>query len=184
MSLFPNPDKAIKDSLSKLAPLIIEKLNFYLGAEFGFRNTESGFSQGGAAFDDKNETFSKSKELRIKTGKLYRSFALNSENTLTDYDVTEKGLKVTYGSELPYAEIHEYGGFVKSKGKMESFFWYKFFNTDNEFYRIMALSVRKKGGVNIPKRPYFNPALKAFRKNGLKEIYLQIIEEITKRING
>lgn len=184
MALFPNPDTMITQTLKKLAPFIIQKLNFYLGAEFGFRSTESSFTSGGAAFNDSGNTWSTSNELRIKSGKLYRSFSLNNSDTLTDFTIAKNGLKITYGSKLPYASIHEFGGFVRSKGNMHKYFWAKYFETDNEFYKIMALSVLKKGGVNIPKRAYFNPALKEFNKKGLTEILNLIINDIIKKMNG
>lgn len=49
-------------------------------------------------------------ELQNVTGRLFRSFALNSPETLSEVIGDANGLEINFGSDVPYAAIHEYGG--------------------------------------------------------------------------
>ena len=57
-------------------------------------------------------------------------------------------------SDTPYSRIHQTGGTIHSKGKMEWFFLWQFHQTGDEKWKRMFLSVRKWGFINIPARPY------------------------------
>ena len=70
-----------------------------------------------------------------------------------------------FGTSLPYASIQEYGGEVKSKGRMEKFMWAMFLETKNIFWKILALAVKKKGGINIKARPYFFKSIDQINEN-------------------
>jgi hypothetical protein len=61
--------------------------------------------------------------------------------------------------------VQEFGGFIASKGNMHKYFWAKFAETKQPYFKNIALSVKKKGGVNIPARPYFNPAVDRLRND-------------------
>ncbi len=104
---------------------------------------------------------SKSDKLTTYSGALFRSFT--------------KSIK--------YAAIHEFGGFIKAtpvtviKSKsgrkmnkstyvMAQFFWAKYYTTKQPYFKRLALGVEKNGGVNIPARPYFNPAVEKLRNDG------------------
>ena len=108
---------------------------------------------------------STSTKVAINTGKLFRSFARGSEGNV--YKVTESGgiFELEYGSDLPYARIQETGGFIRSKGKMEGYFWARYRETGVAYFRNIALKVRRVGGVQIPARPYFAPAVQRFRQD-------------------
>ena len=108
---------------------------------------------------------STSTKVAINTGKLFRSFARGSEGNV--YKVTESGgiFGLEYGSDLPYARIQETGGFIASKGKMEGYFWARYRETGVAYFRNIALKVRRVGGVQIPARPYFAPAVQRFRQD-------------------
>ena len=108
---------------------------------------------------------STSTKVAINTGKLFRSFARGSEGNV--YKVTESGgiFGLEYGSDLPYARIQETGGFIRSKGKMEGYFWARYRETGVAYFRNIALKVRRVGGVQIPARPYFAPAVQRFRQD-------------------
>lgn len=108
---------------------------------------------------------STSTKVAINTGKLFRSFARGSEGNV--YKVKESGaiFELEYGSDLPYAKIQETGGFIRSKGKMEGFFWARFRETGIAYFRNIALKVRRVGGVQIPSRPYFSPAVQRFKQD-------------------
>jgi len=96
---------------------------------------------------------------------------LGNPNTLTKIDTAnERGISVTVGSDLIYARKQNYGGVIKatpiangrSKFKMESYFWGMFKEHNNIFYKIMALSVRKRGGVVLNKTLFFDKSIKTF----------------------
>jgi hypothetical protein len=53
----------------------------------------------------------------------------------------------------------------KSTYVMAQFFWAKYYTTKQPYFKRLALSVEKKGGVNIPARPYFNPAVDRLRND-------------------
>lgn len=108
---------------------------------------------------------STSTKLAINTGKLFRSFARGSEGNV--YKVSESSgiFELEYGSDLPYARIQETGGFIRTKGKMEGYFWNRYRETGVAYFRNIALKVRRVGGVDIPARPYFAPAVQRFRQD-------------------
>jgi hypothetical protein len=108
---------------------------------------------------------STSTKLAINTGTLFRSFARGSLGNI--YKVTEVNgnFELQYGSILPYARIQEYGGFIATKGKMEGYFWARYRETGVAYFRNIAIKVRRVGGVQIPARPYFRPAVQRFRQD-------------------
>jgi hypothetical protein len=97
---------------------------------------------------------------------LVSSFTEGKSHSLTKSVNTNDNLKITIGSDLVYAGVQEFGMFIKSKGKMQNYFWAKYYESKkkNPYFRIMALSVIKKGGIEIKARPYFNPALKKLQE--------------------
>ena len=108
---------------------------------------------------------STSTKLAINTGKLFRSFARGSEGNVYRVQESSGNFELEYGSDLPYARIQETGGFIKSKGKMEGYFWARYKETGVAYFRNIAIKVRRVGGGNIPARPYFAPALQRFRQD-------------------
>lgn len=131
-------------------------------------------------FGEKNRPFAKNttKNIFDKTGTLYRSFNRRDVNNITNISYKKDGVNIEYGSKVIYASIHETGKFIKSKGNMHKYFFAKYKQTNNESYKWVALSVLKKGGVNIPKRPYFEPALKDFENEGLPLILENLLNKI------
>ena len=133
----------IADSLNKL-PFVMQA---YIGANMEFR---------GAADRIAPSTSSK---LAINSGTLFRSFSKGQPGNVFRVSQNGDNFEAEYGSDLPYARVQEFGGFIASKGRMHKYFWAKFAETKQPYFRNIALSVQKKGGVNIPARPYFNPAV-------------------------
>jgi phage gpG-like protein len=82
-------------------------------------------------------------KLYVNTGRLARSFAPFAREGV----LRMKGLSVEYGTKVPYAAIHEYGG---RAGRL--------------------------GRARIPARPYIRPAVKQARKE-LVELYRAIMQE-------
>lgn len=125
---------------------------------------------------------STSTKLAINTGKLFRSFARGSEGNV--YKTSQSGdiFELEYGSELPYARIQETGGFIRTKGKMEGYFWNRYRETGVAYFRNIALKVRRVGGVQIPARPYFRPAVLRLRQDtkyaeGVRSAVIQGIQQ-------
>jgi len=92
--------------------------------------------------------------------------------------VGSKGITGTFQSNKPYANIHNVGGFIASKGNMHKFFWAQYAKTKQQFYKIIALSVMKKGGVNIKKRAYFDNATAAFQSEAIPRISTDVLERV------
>lgn len=134
----------------------------------------------GTNFEDgaKGDGPSTSTKLYIGTGQLARSLKKGDKNNIFNFSMTENEIKLEYGTKLQYAKIHETGGFIKSKGRMASFFWAKFYETKSPYYRNLALKVMKVGGVNIPPRPYLEPGFKLFNEKYLPMLLDSMIKKI------
>lgn len=187
-----NDIKSLIDTLYKELPKILQEsgqkilLEFggFLGAELDNYKPSSGYASGGSAFPAAEETWSNSEKLRFKKGNLWRSFIdPKSQTSNTTVKVGKDGVEAHIESDLVYAEVHERGMFIKSKGKMQNYFWAQYINTKNEFFKIMALSVLSKGGVNIPARPYFEPAFKEFESKGVKKFLETLLDRIVRVFN-
>jgi len=93
-------------------------------------------------------------------------FSDRVRESTTTLDVGPHGLIWTRLISVPYAAIHEHGGSFKvpTTPKMESYFWAKAYETgmnqDNEWrYLALAASSRSYFNINVPARPYAEPAL-------------------------
>lgn len=118
--------------------------------------------------------FSKSDKLYVNSGRLTQSFVPQRFGSLAGVEVTSNGLRIRLGTDIIYARIHEYGGFIPSRGRMHRYFWAKYYETRDKSYKIIALSVMRKGGVDMPARPFFNPAVKVFRVEGREQLLKQL----------
>lgn len=150
----------------------------YLGLEMGVKTPSAGFKSGSEAFPDSEAGFKSGQQLEYRTGRLYRSFNQRGKETETKLNISNDNIELTVGSKVPYAEIHNTGGFIKSKGKMSKYFWYKYITSGNEFFKIMALAVEKNGGVNIKKTNYFDNAVRNFERDGIAKIFRSLIEKM------
>jgi len=127
-------------------------------------------------------TISKSKRIadqRTVDG-LVGSFDKKSPDTLTDIKRVGAEIKGTFGTKVIYASVHEYGMFIKSKTKTSMFkgLMKKYYETKIDFYRGLAIKAREQGGIQIPARPYFEPAIKKFNSKGLSDWQQDLIDEI------
>jgi len=100
--------------------------------------------------------------LRRATGRLARSLIgarqdRGSEEGIFDLTPTREGARLTFGSEVPYAAVHEYGGRQEVTVKQRRFFWAKAIETEKDKWKAMALS----DTLEFPERPYLRPALEA-----------------------
>ena len=92
-------------------------------------------------------------KLRRITGALFKSLNRKDPNNTFELRTSAFGFDVIYGSKLPYAAIHEYGG-QAGKGLK----------------------------VNIPKRPYLLPALEQFDKTTKEQFTNAVKYQITLEI--
>lgn len=121
---------------------------------------------------------SRSDKLGVGTGALYRSFLPGNENNELKIEVSDDSISIESTSKLKYALVHEKGMFIASKGRMEKFFWGKFRSTGNPYMKAMALSVRKRGGVNIPARPFIAPSIKDWQDKQSSAMLGRIVKVI------
>jgi len=97
--------------------------------------------------------------LFVRSGNLFRSFTKgNPFNILKD---TGKGIE--FGSKLPYAAIHEYGGVIDHPG------------TANGFGKGIPIPAH---GIPMPKRSYLAPAIKAFEEQALEALVIKSMQPI------
>jgi hypothetical protein len=121
---------------------------------------------------------SRSDKLGVGSGALYKSFLPGNENNELSIEVTDDTVTIESKSKLKYAMVHEKGMFIASKGRMEKFFWGKFYSTGNPYMRAMALSVRKRGGVNIQARPFIAPSIKDWQAQKSSAMLGRIVKVI------
>lgn len=180
------PPAAVQALLKDAAQRAGYGLQAYIGAEMGLGKVSDDWrqgKQGAVAFPATETTWSKSQKLTTRTGKLYKSFAPNNSNNIFVVDTGDGKLLIKYGTRLIYAGVQENGGFIKSQGRMHLWFWAQYQKTHNEFFKIMALSVKKKGGVTIPARPYFAPGVERFQREGMPLLLKDIAQILYDTIN-
>ena len=175
----------LKDALQRAA----FGLQAYIGAEMSGGQPDNSWREGKPksgvkAFPASKTTWSTNKELRVQRGRLFKSLAPNSPDNISTIQVSDGKVALLYGTRVVYAAIHESGGFIANKGKMDKWFWAQYKQTKNEFFKIMALSVRKKGGVTVKARPYFNLGVENFRREGLPLLLQDISEGLLAYINN
>ena len=64
---------------------------------------------------------------------------------------------ITFYSDLAYAGIHNEGGEIKVTARMKRFFWHKYHETKDEFWKAMALMKVGKT-IKIPRRQFLGMA--------------------------
>jgi hypothetical protein len=168
------------DAISAMPKVLKEAARqqaFFIQAHIGDRMRFTG--KGSAVYP--NDT----NELQTVGGKLYQSFIPNKAHNIYRPDISPTSASVVYGSDLIYAKVHEEGMFIKSKGKMASFFWARYYKTKVDYWKYVALSVQKKGGVDIPKREYFGVAIKDYQDSNepqviFDEVLLKLKKELFK----
>ena len=64
---------------------------------------------------------------------------------------------ITFYSDLAYAGIHNEGGEIKVTARMKRFFWHKYYETKDEFWKAMALMKVGKT-IKIPRRQFLGMA--------------------------
>jgi phage virion morphogenesis protein len=111
------------------------------------RSIMKNFAQGG-----RPDKWKQSKRAAAGNGQTLKQSG-RLHNSIT-YAIT--GRKVTWGTNKIYAAIHNFGGKIKPRvtPKMRKFFWAKYFETEDEKWKYLALTVKKRLTINIQKRQY------------------------------
>ncbi len=129
--------------------------------------------------------FNTTGKLYTRKGALVRSFVPGQPGNIFNVKrADEKGLVIDFGTSLPYASIHEYGGKIKSSPRMIGYFWAMYKQTQLKFFKILALAARKNGGFTIKARPYFAPAVRKFEKDGVEFLQRNLFINLEKAWNG
>ena len=109
-------------------------------------------------------------KVKTDTGRLKNSFSVKITGTGTK----AKGF---VGSPLKYAPIHEFGKKINVSRKMSRFAWRKWYETQDEMWKKIALLKGKQ--IKIPARYYLRKTMKAAKKDVLK-IVKSTVEEVYK----
>lgn len=84
-----------------------------------------------------------------------------------------------FGTSVEYAAIHEFGGLIRVTPRMRKFFWARWFETKDPFWKHMALF---KDQIRMPARPYLRPALRDERERIEQEATERFLNIIQARI--
>lgn len=125
------------------------------------------------------------------TGRLMRSLAPGGPGAVFEVKPAKNdAITIRFGSSLRYAGVQERGMTIMSKGRMHKYFWAMYYLVRGaqggggkaakalhratrlgkssglggaaDFYKRMALSVKKRGFVTIPPRPFLHPAAEKY----------------------
>lgn len=139
-------------------------MQLYLSAEFGeitrFQNYDLRINQ--------------TNKLRLQTGALYKSFFKKR-----DLKYSNGMVEGSIGSELKYANIHEYGGTIKVTQKMSNFALAMYIKTKNKLWLGIRSKYYQNKSMIIKKRPYFNPFISEMNKSGIKEWWDMVEDSLT-----
>lgn len=105
----------------------------------------------------------KGRAILVKSGKLRRA--------IKPLKITEKIVVVGIGEHIPYAALHNSGGKIKVTPKMRRFFWAKYRETQDEYYKNLALT--QKQYLIMPKRQFIGES---------KALYVAIDRMIAKQL--
>lgn len=142
-----------------------------------------------------NAIFDKSFETKSFDGRPWKTRKRNRRGSLlVDSGALRRSLKytingntITWTSNLPYAKIHNDGGYIKITPKMRRFFWAKYYectkrikrgkkgqvlkaskihSEDAEFWKAMALLATRKQGkyIKIPRRRFIGNSREVSQK--------------------
>lgn len=117
----------------------------------------------------------------LRKDDLGHKILMQSNSLMNDLKVTQETLtRVEIDTTLPYAGLHNNGGkfSIPLTDKMRKFFWAKFKETDDDKWKWMALTKKKRLPIRIPQRQFIGNSA-VLNKN----IDNYIISEIIKRFN-
>lgn len=150
-------DKSVKqyDRFKKRIPTIL--------ATNAVNHFKKGFSQGGKQTNNslsgwKDRQHRKGGNVLVKTGILQKDI----QKKIVSF------LRIVVGTTSitsEYAEIHNQGGKIRITEKMRRYFWARYDDTKDDYWKNLAL--HKGTSITIPKREYIGDSDKLSKKNEL-----------------
>lgn len=130
--------------LRKVVRRILSDIRVELGDEFDQNFERQGFFA--EKWQRRKSPIRGDGHILVASGDLRKSIRSRSdENSITFY------------SDLAYAGIHNEGGEIKVTARMKRFFWHKYYETKDEFWKAMALMKVGKT-IKIPRRQFLGMA--------------------------
>jgi phage gpG-like protein len=119
--------------------------------------------------------------LRQVSGDLFRATQPGGRGNINQLKVLNGQFELTYGidvKEIPYANIHEYGGTIKHPGGTKYFF-----NEDDQIVFLPKTARRFRGitkphDIRIPARPYLKPGIQDFEREEIPKVLRRIDKRI------
>jgi phage gpG-like protein len=113
--------------------------------------------------------------LRMVSGRLFQSFNPSNAENISVINTRGDEITLSYGSKVPYAAIHEYGGTIAHPGSSK----FQVFSIGN---KTIYTRYTQPHSIGIPKRPYLAPAVKQMQGKGydslIKKLKYEILREL------
>lgn len=130
--------------LRKVVRRILSDIRVELGDEFDQNFERQGFFS--EKWQRRKSPIRGDGHILVASGDLRKSIRSRSDES-----------SITFYSDLAYAGIHNEGGEIKVTAKMKRFFWHKYYETKDEFWKAMALMKVGKT-IKIPRRQFLGMA--------------------------
>lgn len=130
--------------LRKVVKRILSDIRVELGDEFDQNFERQGFFA--EKWQRRKSPIRGDGHILVASGDLRKSIRSRSDES-----------SITFYSDLAYAGIHNEGGEIKVTAKMKRFFWHKYYETKDEFWKAMALMKVGKT-IKIPRRQFLGMA--------------------------
>lgn len=130
--------------LRKVVKRILSDIRVELGDEFDQNFERQGFFA--EKWQRRKSPIRGDGHILVASGDLRKSIRSRSDES-----------SITFYSDLAYAGIHNEGGEIKVTARMKRFFWHKYYETKDEFWKAMALMKVGKT-IKIPRRQFLGMA--------------------------
>lgn len=130
--------------LRKVVRRILSDIRVELGDEFDQNFERQGFFA--EKWQRRKSPIRGDGHILVASGDLRKSIRSRSDES-----------SITFHSDLAYAGIHNEGGEIKVTARMKRFFWHKYYETKDEFWKAMALMKVGKT-IKIPRRQFLGMA--------------------------
>lgn len=130
--------------LRKVGRRILSDIRVELGDEFDQNFERQGFFA--EKWQRRKSPIRGDGHILVASGDLRKSIRSRSDES-----------SITFYSDLAYAGIHNEGGEIKLTARMKRFFWHKYYETKDEFWKAMALMKVGKT-IKIPRRQFLGMA--------------------------
>jgi phage gpG-like protein len=114
-------------------------------------------------------------KLGVGTGNLKSKIRFTAKKNGSD-------ILITFGTDVPYAAIHEFGGETNPKvsQRMRKWAWFMFYKTKNDMFRRIALTKKDQFRIKVKKRPFLRPGI----EDGMPKFQEQIKSLLARAAEG